>query len=262
MGYESIHETMKELNLEGMENVLDAEMQRWEKDEDVLGLIERLLKAQKKANDEKKYNSRLRYSGLPFSKKIEDFDFSFQPSIDKKQIKELETLRFMYEKENIIFLGPPGVGKTHLAIGIGMKAIEEGKKVYFINSIKLIEKMKQAFNNMTYERLLRFYKSLDLLIIDELGYLPLDIQGAKLLFELVESKYEHSSIIVTSNRSFNEWNKIFTDEVIASAVLDRLVHHSTIINIRGKSYRLREKQKTGLIGVKISEEKEGVVYDK
>jgi len=171
--------------------------------------------------------------------------------MDVKQIKELETLRFMYEKENVIFLGPPGVGKTHLAIGLAMRAIEEGKKVYFINSVKLVERMKQAFSQMNYERLLRFYKSLDLLIIDELGYLPLDIEGAKLFFELIETRYEKGSVIVTSNRSLTEWDKIFSDSVLATAVLDRLLHHSSIVNIRGKSYRLKEKQKNGLVGAKI-----------
>ena len=252
MGYERVHEMLKEMHLDGIEKVLDSAAQKWsEKGSDVFELIEELLNSQIKSDEEKKYTIRLRYSGLPFHKKIAEFDFSFQPSIDVKQIRELETLRFMYEKENVIFLGPPGVGKTHLAIGLAMKAIEEGKKAYFINSVKLVERMKEAFARMSYERLLRFYKSLDLLIIDELGYLPLDIEGAKLFFELVESRYERGSIIVTSNRSFTEWDKIFSDSVLATAVLDRLLHHSSIVNIRGKSYRLKEKQKNGLMGAKI-----------
>ena len=126
-------------------------------------------------------------------------------------------------------------------------------KAYFINAISLIEKLKKAYEENRFENVLRYYKSIDLFIIDELGYLPLDTEGAKLFFELVSRKYENGSIIVTSNRSFSEWDKIFTDSVLATAVLDRLLHHSNVINIRGKSYRLKEKQKNGIIGAKVLE---------
>ncbi len=131
---------------------------------------------------------------------------------------------------------------------VSLKALSEGKKAYFVNAISLIERLKKAYIENRFENTLRYFKSLDLFIIDELGYLPLDSEGAKLFFELVSQRYEKGSIIVTSNRSFTEWDKIFTDSVLATAVLDTLLHHSIVINIRGKSYRLKEKQKNGLIG--------------
>ena len=258
MSYEKVHSLLKELKLEGISRILDSSLQNWSKgDKDVLELIEELLIAQKKENENKKYMIALRYSGLPFHKTLEEFDFSFQPSIDRKQIMELKTLRFIYEKENVVFLGPPGVGKTHLAVGLGMKALREGKKTYFVNAITLVDRLKKAFVERRLEKTIRFYKSLDLLIIDELGYLPLDTEGAKLFFELVSQKYEQGSIILTSNRSFTEWDKIFEDEVLATAVLDRLLHHCTIVNIRGKSYRLKEKQKTGLAGIQMAIDRSG-----
>jgi len=169
-----------------------------------------------------RHRSKLKYSGFPFHKNLDEFDFTFQPSIDVKKIKELKTLRFIYEKENVIFLGPPGVGKTHLAVGLGMEAIREGKKAYFINAITLIDKLKRAFYERSFEKQIKFYKSLDLLIIDELGYLPLDSEGAKLFFELISEKYEQGSVIVTSNRSFNEWNKIFEIERKAKKRYDKV----------------------------------------
>ncbi len=133
------------------------------------------------------------------------------------------------------------------------RALSEGIKPYFINALSLIEKLKKAYEDNRFENVLRYYKTIELFIIDELGYLPLDAEGAKLFFELISQKYEKGSIIVTSNRSFSEWDKIFSDSVLATAVLDRLLHHSSVINIRGKSYRLKEKQKNGLIGAKVLE---------
>jgi len=253
MSYEHVRELLKEMKLDGISSVLDSTLEEWSKNgKDATELIEELLEAEKKSLETKKYETMLKYSGFPFHKNLDEFDFTFQPSIDVKKIKELKTLRFIYEKENVIFLGPPGVGKTHLAVGLGMEAIREGKKAYFINAITLIDKLKRSFYERSFEKQIKFYKSLDLLIIDELGYLPLDSEGAKLFFELISEKYEQGSVIVTSNRSFNEWNKIFEDAVIASALLDRLLHHSAIINIRGKSYRLREKQKSGMIKLETS----------
>ena len=147
MSYEKVHSLLKELKLEGISRILDSSLQNWSKDDkDVLELIEELLIAQKKENENKKYMIALRYSGLPFHKTLEEFDFSFQPSIDRKQIMELKTLRFIYEKENVVFLGPPGVGKTHLAVGLGMKALREGKKTYFVNAITLVDRLKKALS--------------------------------------------------------------------------------------------------------------------
>jgi len=247
--YEQVHDKLKTLHLEAMDSILDNYIEN-AKDKSFLEILEYLLDQEIKNKKQKTIDVRLRYSGFPFRKTLDEFDFTFQPSIDKNTINELRTLRFIYNKENVIFLGPPGVGKTHLAIGIGMEAIRSGILVYYISTVKLIQNLKRDYQTGRLEYKLRTYNKFPLMIIDEIGYLLLNKEESNLLFQFVSYRYEHNSTIFTSNKSYSEWGEILGDEVIASAILDRILHHSTTVNIKGESYRLKERKKMGLFNPK------------
>jgi len=179
---------------------------------------------------------------------VEAFDFSFQPSIDRKVIRELSGLSFVARAENAIFLGPPGVGKTHLAIALGVKAVEAGNSALFLTVEELTTRLAKARVSNRLEAVLAQLARPKLLVLDELGYLPFSREEASSLFRLLARRYERGSVIITSNKSFADWGEIFSDTVLASAILDRLLHHSTTINIKGESFRLKEKRKAGMLG--------------
>lgn len=200
---------------------------------------------------------RLLQARLPWVKTIDQFDFGFQPSIDRKVIRELAGLTFVERAENVVLLGPPGVGKTHLAIAFGVKAIEAGHRVLFLSLESLLTRLTKAKWENRLERQLQLLIYPKILILDEMGYLPMNREEASLFFRLLCRRYERASIIVTSNKSFVDWGEIFNDQVLATAILDRLLHHSTTINIKGESYRLKEKRKAGMLSPE-SEPKEVV----
>lgn len=212
-----------------------------------LDFLDDLLEAELAARRERYLKARIRLAHLPFHKTLDQFDFSFQPSIDERQIRELATMAFVANATNVLFLGPPGVGKTHLAVALGLQGIEQGLAVYFVTAHALLQDLRRAHAENRLERRLRVYTSPRLLIVDELGYLAMDSLEATLFFQLVSARYTRGSIILTSNKSFGDWGQIFGDTVIATAILDRLLHHSVVVNIRGESYRLREKKRAGLI---------------
>lgn len=226
-----------------LENLLEQAAQ---KEPGYAEFLDELLGCEVDARRTRYLRARLQLAHFPFVKTFEQFDFGFQPSIDEKQIRELRTLRFVHEASNVILLGPPGVGKTHLSVALAEAAIQSGFGAYFMTAHDLVTDLGRAYREGRLDRRMRVYLAPKVLIIDEMGYLPLDDLGATIFFQLVSARYERGSIILTSNKSYGDWGSIFGDPIIATAILDRLLHHSTTINIRGESYRLKDRRKAGL----------------
>jgi DNA replication protein DnaC len=245
------------LKLDHLAQQVDALLeQAAKKDLGYRELLTEALTCEWQGRKQKGTEARLAHARLPWLKTLEQFDFAFQPSIDRKVVRELGTLGFVGRAENVVLLGPPGVGKTHLAIGLAVKAAEAGHRILFLTLEELMTKLNRARQENRLERQLQQLTYPKVLVLDEIGYLPLSREDASLFFRLVARRYEKASMILTSNKSFVDWGEIFGDPVLATAILDRLLHHATTINIKGESYRLKEKRKAGLLNQAPDIEKE------
>lgn len=245
---ERLNEHMTRLRLFKSRERLEALLQEAASQEvSYTDFLEQVLTEEVAAKTSKNVAMRTAMARFPFVKPLETFDFAYQPSIDKKQVLELASSHFIEHGDNVIILGPPGVGKTHLSVALGLKAIEHGYRVLFASAAHLIATLTKALAENRLEEKLKLFTTPRLLIIDEIGYLPIDRAGANLFFQLISRRYERGPMILTSNQSFAAWGEVFGDRVIATAILDRLLHHAVTLNIRGNSYRLKEKLKAGLV---------------
>lgn len=240
---------LNKLKLDHLEAQLDAVCeQAAQRQQDYKSFLVQALDTEWQGRHQRGIEARLRQARFPWLKTLDQFDFDFQPSLDRRQVRELAGLSFVERAHNVIVLGPPGVGKTHLAISLGVKAVEAGYSVLFLTLEALMTRLTKAVNENRLERSLQQLVYPKVLIIDEVGYLPLNRLEASLFFRLVVRRYERASLIITSNKSFLDWGEMVNDPVLATAVLDRLLHYSTTLNIKGESYRLKEKRRAGLLG--------------
>lgn len=240
---------LEKLKLDHLQAQLDAVCEQAAAEElDYKTFLAEALRLEWQGRFQRGIEARLRQSRFPWNKTLEQFDFDFQPSLDRRQMRELAGLSFVERAHNVVILGPPGVGKTHLAVALGVKAVEAGYSVLFHSLESLMTRLNRAQHENRLEATLKQLTYPKLLILDELGYLPLSHTEASLFFRLIVRRYERGSLIVTSNKSFLDWGEVFNDQVLATAILDRLLHHATTLNIKGESYRLKEKRRAGLLG--------------
>lgn len=241
--YTDVIDNLEVLKLDKIKNMLPEYLDEMKnKNISFTEMLYDLTKEEIKYQTERAAKVNITVSAFPFEKTINDFDFSYQPSIDRNEILDLETLRFMENNENIIFMGSSGVGKTHLAVGIGMAAARKRISTYYITFNDLINQLIKANSENRADIKIKYFCKYKLLIIDEIGYLPITKEGAYLFFQLINKRYEKKSTILTTNQMFSKWPEVFGDSVVTNAIIDRLVHHAHIIKVKGQSYRIKDKK--------------------
>jgi len=240
--YAQLNNNLDSLSLSKIKEIIPSYLDN--KDNNDKSLIDSLIELTDQEiqfRDQRARKINITISSFPYYKTLKDFDFSYQPTINKAKIDDLSSLRFMDEKANIIFMGSPGTGKTHLATALGIEAASQRISTYFINFAELMERFKRASKENRVEQVVKHYLKYSLLIIDEIGYLPVDRDASYGFFQLIAARYEKRSTILTTNQPFSRWGEVFGDPVIANAIIDRLVHHCEVIKINGMSYRIKDK---------------------
>lgn len=239
---------LREYKLSGIYNSLEERLDYAnEKGLSYIEFLELLLEDENNNRRDNSYKKRYAKARFPAHKTIEDFDFSFQPSIDKRIINDCLTCNFIKERKNVVFIGNPGTGKSHLSISIGIKALMKGYKVMFSPVCEMLKTLYSSKADNSYYQKVSHYLAPDLLILDELGFKKIPNYSADDFFEIISKRYEKNSIIITTNKPFEQWGDIFSDNILASAIIDRIVHYSIIVKINGQSYRSKNLKKGGKI---------------
>lgn len=241
----TLFKDLRNLKLSGIAKTLEVRNEQAIKEKlSYMEFLELLIEDELANRKDNSYKKRFQKAHFPFTKTLEEYDFNFQPTLNRQEIYNLATCEFIRKKENVVFIGPPGTGKTHLSISIGIKALQQGYKVIFTTVSDMMGALFESKADNSYAQKLKYYLSSDLLILDELGFRKLNEQIVDQFYEIISQRYEKGSLIITSNKTFDEWGNIFWDSILASAILDRIVHHCHLVLIKGESYRMREQKET------------------